>query len=245
MTYPVSAVASGLWRFVGIYRPPLPEGSGRPGRGGEPCGAAAGRQSPMRSRPSWPTTAGGQNRPTPDHENRCGAGGQGGTSNGFAAGCEPHPPYWFAERRAAPRSARACYAGSARGAQGGAMSRELRLLQETNRRAREAEAEVARLTQALEQREQEGWRVAHDERAALAATVARLERRLAAERHQAARDLAAHDRDRRSAQRQLRAAAGALHRAVLATCAVSPGHRSLAQRGEVRRMMASGSPTLP
>ena len=94
------------------------------------------------------------------------------------------------------------------------MSRELRLLQETNRRARAAEAAVARLTQLLAQREQEGWRVAQDERAALTATVARLEQRLAAERHQAARDLAAHDRDRRIAQRQLRVAEGALHAAV-------------------------------
>ena len=94
------------------------------------------------------------------------------------------------------------------------MSRELRLLQEVNRRARQAEAEATRLTQLLEQREREGWRVAEAELAALTATVARLERRLEAERHQAARDVAAHDRDRRIAQRQLRVAAGALHRAV-------------------------------
>ncbi len=69
------------------------------------------------------------------------------------------------------------------------MSRELRLLQETNRRARAAEAEVTRVTPLLEQRAREGWHVAEDERAALTATVARLERRLEAERHQAARDL--------------------------------------------------------
>ena len=94
------------------------------------------------------------------------------------------------------------------------MSRELRLLQEANRRAREAEAEVARLTQRLEQRERAGWRVAQDERAALTATVARLEGRLETERHQAARDLAAHDLDRRIAQRQVRVAEEALHRAV-------------------------------
>ncbi len=94
------------------------------------------------------------------------------------------------------------------------MSRELRLLQETNRRARAAEAEIARLTRLLEQREHDGWRVAQDKWAALAATVARLERLLEAERHQAARDLAAHDRDRRIAQRQLRVAEGMLHRAV-------------------------------
>ncbi len=94
------------------------------------------------------------------------------------------------------------------------MSRELRLLQEANRRARQAEAEVARLTQLLAQREREGWRVAQDELAVLPGTIARLERRLDAERHQAARDLAAHDRDRRIAQRQLRVAEGALHRAV-------------------------------
>ncbi len=94
------------------------------------------------------------------------------------------------------------------------MSRELRLVQEANRRARQAEAEVARLTQRHEQREREGWRVAQDELAALTGTIARLERRLEAERHQAARDLAAHDRDRRIAQRQLRVAEGALHAAV-------------------------------
>ena len=81
------------------------------------------------------------------------------------------------------------------------MSRELRLVQEAHRRARQAEADLARLTQRHEQREREGWRVAQDERAALEATVARLERLLEAERHQAARDLAAHDRDRRIAQR--------------------------------------------
>ncbi len=94
------------------------------------------------------------------------------------------------------------------------MSRELRLLQETNRRARQAKAEVARLTQLLEQGEREGWRVAQDELAVLTGTIARLERLLEAERHQAARDLAAHDRDRRIAQRQLRVAEGALHAAV-------------------------------
>ncbi len=44
--------------------------------------------------------------------------------------------------------------------------------------------------------------------------MARLERALEAEQRRAARDLAAHDRDRRIAQRQLRVAAGALHRAV-------------------------------
>ena len=41
-------------------------------------------------------------------------------------------------------------------AHGGAMSRELRLLQEANRRARAAEAEGARLSQLLTQREREG-----------------------------------------------------------------------------------------
>ena len=94
------------------------------------------------------------------------------------------------------------------------MSRELRLLQEAKRRARAAEAEGARLSQLLTQREREGWRVAEDELAALTTTVARLERLLEAERHQAARDLAAHDLDRRIAQWQLRVAEGALHRAV-------------------------------
>ena len=94
------------------------------------------------------------------------------------------------------------------------MSRELRLVQEAHRRARQAEADLARLTQRHEQREREGWRVAQDERAALEATVARLERLREAERHQAARDLAAHDRDRHIAQRQLRVAEGVLHRAV-------------------------------
>ncbi len=44
--------------------------------------------------------------------------------------------------------------------------------------------------------------------------MARLEWLLEAERHQAARDLAAHDRDRRIAQRQLRVGEGALHAAV-------------------------------
>lgn len=44
--------------------------------------------------------------------------------------------------------------------------------------------------------------------------MARLERTLDAEQRRAARDLAAHDRDRRIAQRQLRVAEGALHRAV-------------------------------
>ena len=94
------------------------------------------------------------------------------------------------------------------------MSRELRLLQEANRRAREASAEVTRLTALIARREREGWQAAQGEIDALRATVARLERLLEAERHAAARDLAAHDRDRRIAQRQLRVAEGALHRAV-------------------------------
>ena len=98
-------------------------------------------------------------------------------------------------------------------ARGGALSRELRLLQEAHRRARAAELEVARLTQHLAQREHDGWCVAAAERGALAGTVARLERLLEAERQAAAREVAAHDRDRRIAQRQLRVAEGALHRA--------------------------------
>ncbi len=125
------------------------------------------------------------------------------------------------------------------------MSRELRLVQEANRRVRQAEAGVARLTQRIEQREHEGWRVAQDALATLTEAVARLERLLATERHQAARDVAAHDRDRRIAQRQLRVAEGALHRAVrdgwlgaeeVATAleeiaAIAAQERALAQRG--------------
>ena len=94
------------------------------------------------------------------------------------------------------------------------MSRELRLLQEANRWVRQAEAEVARLTQRIEQREHEGWRVAQDALATLTEAVARLERLLATERHQAARDLAAHDLDRRIAQRQVRVAEATLHTAI-------------------------------
>ena len=94
------------------------------------------------------------------------------------------------------------------------MSRELWLLQEANRRAREAGEEAARLARIIEEREREGWRVAQGEVDALRATVARLERTLDAEQRRAARDLAAHDQDRRIAQRQLRVAEGALHRAV-------------------------------
>ncbi len=88
-------------------------------------------------------------------------------------------------------------------ARGGALSRELRLLQEAHRRARAADLEVARLTQHLAQREHDGWCVAAAERGALAGTVARLERLLEAERQAAAREVAAHDPDRRIAQRQL------------------------------------------
>ena len=94
------------------------------------------------------------------------------------------------------------------------MSRELRLLQETNRRARAAEAEAARLAQRLAQCERGREQAAREATTAAAATIAHLEAALHAERHQAARDLAAHDRDRRIAQRQLRAAEGALHWAV-------------------------------
>ncbi len=94
------------------------------------------------------------------------------------------------------------------------MSRELRLVQEAHRRAREAEAEVARLTPLLGYGAREREQAVREATLAAAATVARLERRLAAERHQAARDLAVHDRDRRIAQRQLRVAEGALHAAV-------------------------------
>ncbi len=94
------------------------------------------------------------------------------------------------------------------------MSREIRLLQEAHRRARAAEAEVARLTQLLRHNARECEQAVREATLAAAATVARLERLLEAERHQAAHDLAAHDRDRRIAQRQLRAAEGVLHRAV-------------------------------
>ncbi len=58
------------------------------------------------------------------------------------------------------------------------------------------------------------WAVARGAIDAVRATVARLERTLAAEQRRAARDLAAHDQDRRSARRRLRVAEGALHRAV-------------------------------
>ena len=62
------------------------------------------------------------------------------------------------------------------------MSRELRLLQETNRRAREAEAEAARLAQRLAQCERGREQAAREATTAAAATIARLEAALHAER---------------------------------------------------------------
>lgn len=99
-------------------------------------------------------------------------------------------------------------------ADAGGLSREQRLLQAAHRRAREAGEEAARLAALIARREREGWQAAQGEIDALRATVARRERTLAVEQHRAARDLAAHDRDRRIAQRQLRVAEGALHAAL-------------------------------
>ncbi len=81
------------------------------------------------------------------------------------------------------------------------MSHELRLLQQANRRAREAGEEATRLARIIEERERAGWCAAQGAIAELQHTVART--RCDArwkERHRAARDLAAHDRDRRIAR---------------------------------------------